>query len=316
MSGNVLLLLLGIVLMVILSMAAGFIFGCLACLVLGQPSHKPKPEEISIQKEEIQMPQDLPATKEEILVRLREKPWFQASRMLVKTTIENLPNKFTGYLEDLVGRPDGMLGDLDVQWINHVYPTNFGIATLFAVRSPEGNEYEYEYFSWGRGPLSGAKGVVRILDDANNVTHLAILRGMKFATGKEEFDIPGGFREGVETDPSGVLQRFIIELQEELGLKEPPTILKVHKLGRLRIDAGMTNNWPYIFCADIPASEQAQIGEVSNPDEWELSDIGPFIVPISQLPKLISSNDDSYFLSVVARMIPLGLIPLSLFADA
>ena len=256
------------------------------------------------------------ATMQDVLERLRKKPWYIASRMLVKTTIESLPNKFLGYLEDLADRPEGFLGDLEVQWINHVIPTNFGIVTLFAVKSPEGNEYEYEYYSWGRGPLSGVKGIVRLIDDSGNVTHLALLRGVKFATGREDFDLPGGFREGVETDPSGVLQRFVVELQEELGMAEPPTLSAVHKLGRLRVDAGMTNNWPYIFCADMPASEHAQIGEVPNPDEWELSDIGPFVIPISQLPALIDTNDDAYFLSVVARMLRQGLLPTSALATS
>lgn len=253
-------------------------------------------------------------TRTEILERLEEKPWFQASRMLIQNTLLSLPDTYLGYLEDLADRPDGMVGDLEVQWINHVFPINFGISTVFAVKSTEGKPYEYEYFSWGRGPVSGAKGIVRILDERGDVTHLAILRGAKFATGREEFDIPGGFREGVETDPSVVLEGFAKELQEELGLKKPPSILETHQLGRLLIDAGMTNNWPYIFCADIPASELTKIGEVENPDEWELSDIGPYVVPINQVGQLIERNDDSYFLSVVSRMLYRGLLPHSVLA--
>lgn len=247
-------------------------------------------------------------TRDEILQKLQEKPWFKASGRNVQATLQFLPAIFDGYLADLADRPGENVGNLEVLRINHIFVSNFGAITIFAVKSPEGNEYEYEYFSWNRGPLSGAKGLVRLLNDKGKATHIVIVRGEKFATGKSEYDLAGGFTEGMEGVEGLLKKRFLTELKEELGMNEAPTILAVHDLGRLHVDAGLTNNWPFLFCADVPLSEVPKIGVTNNPDEWELEN-GPIVVPVEQLSELIDANDDALFLSAVCRLKNRGLLP-------
>jgi hypothetical protein len=251
-----------------------------------------------------------PEKRNAIVDKLAGKAWYMASDFELRVKLANLPADHDGYLEDLANRPDN-LGSLTVHKIVGLKQGNFALITLFEVTQPGAEKpYTYEYVSWRQGPLSGAKGLVLIANGEGKITHFVILRGPKFAVGGIAFDIVGGFAEVNEAGVGKMIGRFEKELQEELGVPTL-TIKQIHDLGNILPDAGMTNNHPKIFAAVIDASEAKKIGELPNPDPWELDGLGPIIMPIGQLAETILANNDAFFHIVVTRLVAKGVLPAS-----
>lgn len=193
---------------------------------------------------------------------------------------------------------------------------NFAVIPVFEISKldPEGNptgvKQTYEFVSWRHGEESGAKGVVFVKKDGK-ITHFIILRGAKFATGREEFDTLGGFIEpteaGVENKVKEIASR---EIGEELGLTDIK-IDEVISLGKIKTDAGMTNNAPFVFAATINADEALRIShEPINLDPTDLKS-GPLIFPIEQLSEVLAKNEDSFFAFTIAKAINEGILTLS-----
>jgi hypothetical protein len=251
-------------------------------------------------------------SREEILEKLESHAWYIATDHNIAVELQTLPDDHDGYLEDLANRPD-QIGDLEIHKIVALKRGNFAIITLFEVSRPQADKrYTYEYVSWKNGPLSGAKGLVLILDPSGKITKFLLIRGSKFAVGGDAFDVPGGFATVDEKGVNGMLDRFKKELQEELGV--PNIIVKtVHNLGRILPDAGMTNNHPQLFVAIIDAAQSEQIGQLPNPDPWEL-EMGPTILSIEKLRETVITNDDAYFHILVTRAIARGILPPSVLS--
>lgn len=246
-----------------------------------------------------------------ILEKLGKKAWFVASDVGLIAELATLAEIWDGYLEDLANRPD-VIGDLTVHRIVAAHFGNFAVITMFEVTRPAADKpYTYEYVSWNRGPMSGAKGLV-LIETSGQISHFVVLRASRFALGAEAFDAVGGFAEVSEKGVKGMLGRFETEIKEELGAPEL-VVKEVHDLGRLLPDAGMTNNHPLIFAAVIDAGQADKVGSLSNPDPWELAS-GPTIMPMSRLRETVLANDDSYFHIVVTRLIAKGILPTSCLA--
>lgn len=206
----------------------------------------------------------------------------------------------------MAGRPD-KIGGVEVIELLKLPRGNFALLPMFKVRNETGTEYTYEYVSWRYGPESGAKGLVFVENDGQ-ISHFIVLRGDKFATGKRESDSVGGFMDLNVDGVTNGLQRIKKELTEELGVPDLK-VNKVYDLGEVVPDAGMTNNKPRLFVTVIDANQAQRISnQPLNPDEYELK-AGTVIIPISQLPEIIATNNDVFFLSAVSRAAAKGIIP-------
>ncbi|MDO8621579.1 MAG: hypothetical protein Q7R31_04870 [Candidatus Levybacteria bacterium] len=244
-----------------------------------------------------------------IVESLMTRPWFQRTSKELQLELAQLPQQgrenHDGFLADLAGRPDKM-GGIEVLELAKLPRGNFALIPTFKVKNEKGDEYTYEYVSWRYGPNSGAKGIV-FIENGGKISHFVVLRGEKFATGQKESDSVGGFIDlnvdGIKT----VLQRIDREIKEELGVSDLK-IKAVYDLGEVLPDAGMTNNKPRIFAAVINADEAQRVsGSPLNLDKYELR-AGVVIIPISQLGKTTTINNDSFFLSAVARSAAYGII--------
>lgn len=249
--------------------------------------------------------------RQAIFEELKQRPWFRNTIMELQVELATLPAEpkcnFDGFLRDLASRPD-KISNVNVISLERIARGNFAIVPIFNVQNDKGDRYTYEYVSWRYGPQSGVKGLVLIETDGKP-THFVVLRGEKFATGRTETDSVGGF---IDLNVDGVLKavdRVKREIQEELGLPEVKLIRDPVDLGKLAIDPGMTNNRPGMFLASIDASEAANLqGRPLNPDPYELAG-SAVIYPIAQLKDVVLKNEDSFFLSCVARAWASGAIP-------
>jgi hypothetical protein len=247
----------------------------------------------------------------EIIHQLQERPWYQATSPFLQLELMTLPQSgrenHDGFLQDLVARPEEM-GGITVLHLERLSRGNFGLVPIFRVRNAAGTEYTYEYFSWRYGSESGAKGIV-FVENNGQLTHFIILRGEKFATGKLEWDLVGGFADLNVDGVSALMQRIAVEVKEELGLPEL-TIKRVVDFGPHLVDAGQTNNRPVLFAAVIDGSEAEHLSsQPVNPDQFELRS-GPVIFPISQLLELVKEIQDGMYRSAAILAIAHGLIDL------
>jgi hypothetical protein len=256
-----------------------------------------------------QISQELTPQRRMVVESLMERPWFRRTSKELQVELATLPQtgreNHDGFLADLAGRPD-RIGGVEVVELLKLPRGNFALLPMFKVRNEAGTEYTYEYVSWRYGPESGAKGLVFVENDGQ-ISHFIVLRGDKFATGKRESDSVGGFMDLNVDGVTNALQRIKKELTDELGVPDL-TVKNVYDLGEVVPDAGMTNNKPRLFATVIDANQAQRISEHPlNPDEYELK-AGVVIIPISQLPGIIETNNDAFFLSAVARAAAKGII--------
>ena len=250
--------------------------------------------------------------RQAIFAELKLRQWFLNTPSELHVELAKLPAdpkcNFDGFLLDLAKRPE-QLSNVTVMSLNRLAKGNFAIIPIFDVVNHAGQRFTYEYVSWRYGPHSGAKGLVLVEKDGKP-THFVILSGEKFATGKRETDCAGGFIDIGVNGVTSVLERIKTEIQEELGLTTVTLSRDPIDLGPLRVDAGMTNNYPGIFIAHIDAKDATNLGKVSqNGDPHELR-ANVIIYPIGQLRAVVGKIKDSFFLSCVAKAWASGDLPL------
>lgn len=246
-----------------------------------------------------------------IYQKLRDKEWFRNTDMDIQKKLMSLPDSgkrnHDRFLEDLSDRP-GVLGNVKVERMIDLPHGNFALVPKFEVsRTDNPNmRYTYEYASWYTGPLSGAKGVVFVEKDGVT-THFILLNGEKFATGKPQLQAIGGFYDKGFNGIHSITDTILNEIREELGHRELE-IKKFENLGVVQPDAGLTNNAPELYAATISADELPKLSaEPVNTDVYELKH-GAVIIPMAQLPDVVMTNSDGYFLSTIAKAWAKGII--------
>ncbi len=253
------------------------------------------------------------ATKERkaIFEKLQEKEWFLKSDPLIQKQLLTLPDKgrenHDGFLKDLANRKE-VISNIKVERMIDLPRGSFALVPKFEVSRIDNPSlrYTYEYVSWRTGPLSGAKGVV-FVEKEGQTTHFIVLKGEKFAPAKKTFDTIGGFIDVNSDGVSTIHERTIAEIQQELGVPKLE-VSRVVNLGNVLPDAGMTNNEPSLFAAFISDKDLGKISSTPiNPDVHELKS-GAVIFPMADLPKIVMSNNDGYFLSTIARAWAKGII--------
>lgn len=247
-----------------------------------------------------------------IFEKLQEKKWFQKTDSELQKKLLALPDKgienHDGFLEDLASRPEE-ISNIKVERLIDLPRGSFALVPKFEVSHTDNpsRRFTYEYVSWRNGPLSGEKGVV-FVEKGGETTHFIVLRGEKFAPGKETYDSLGGFADLGVDGVTTIDERTAKELREELGVTDIKLTRKVN-LGRINTDVGMTNNEPGVFAAFIDGSDAAKISSKPlNGDVYELKS-GAVIFPMDKLPSVVMTNSDSFFLSAIARAWAKGIIP-------
>lgn len=246
--------------------------------------------------------------RQAIETRLRDRDWFAFTSAEVRDSLLGLGEDCNGMLEHLVNRPPEGGGVRLVRLRDLLFPQNqmiFGFFVNFEVQKLDDPDkhFNYQYFIWKQGPMSGTKGVV-LVEQAEEITHVVCLKGFSFAVGDDTYDCPGGFGTG---DKATIKEQFLLELQEELGLGEMD--VRYIQLGYNLVDRGLTANCPAMIAAVISGEDAKSIqkGKYVNVDQYEMES-GAVIVPIEQLwgpDGFMMKNNDGFFLGCMARLIAL-----------
>ncbi len=234
----------------------------------------------------------------EALEIIQSKPWYERTSVENAAKIHGLGDDWTGYLVDLANRKDS-IGGLEVVSLSELLLGGFGCLTRFKVKNQKGVEFLYEYFSWKKGPMSGAKGLVFIADKNGKITHFAYLEVEKFAAGGIIcVDLPGGFCEDIDTTTATkFLTNMTRELSEEFGATEINVISAIN-IGQYTPDYGMTNNAPFLFSVVISADFKY---DGINADMYEVRS-NVKVRPICELKKATTEISDGFFLACIAKL--------------
>lgn len=267
----------------------------------------------AIQKAELDMVLTRTTPERRMLYeKLRTKKWFRNTDLTLQKELISLPDKgkrnHDRFLEDIAGRPD-TVANIKVERMIDLPHGSYALVPKFEVSRTDnpGMRYTYEYASWWTGPLSGAKGVVFVEKDGK-LTHFIALKGDKFATGKPQIGAFGGFYDKGSDGMRTITDSIITEIREELGNPDLE-IKKFENLGVVQPDAGLTNEAPELYAASISAEDFFKLSsEAVNPDLYELKQ-GAIVVPIEQLPDIVMTSTDGFFLSTIARAWAKGIIP-------
>ena len=248
--------------------------------------------------------------RKKIFETLKEKQWFQNTSRDLQKTLLTLPDKgaenHDGFLKNLSERPE-TLANIKVERLIDLPKGAFVVLPKFEVSRVDNpsTRFTYEYVSWRNGPLSGAKGVV-FVEKEGKATHFIVLKGDKFAPGKNTFDTIGGFIDKPK-DEAAIHEGTMKEIRDELGVSTL-TVSRTVDLGRVLTDEGLTNNEPKLFAAFISSDEAKKItSDPVNPDIYELKN-GAVVLPMKDLPKVVMENSDGLFLSTIARAWAKGII--------
>lgn len=243
--------------------------------------------------------------KVEAFGKIQKKCWYLKTSSEVKDKLNGLGDAWTGYLVDLANRSD-IVGGLKHLAMVDLLLGGFGCITRFLVTNGE-KEYTYEYFSWSKGPKSGAKGLVFLADKNGKVNHFAYLEAEKFAAGGITcVDIPGGFAEEIDmATATKFLASMTRELTEEFGAKSLE-IISIENLGQYTPDYGMTNNAPFIF--SIIVSADIQYDGINTDDLEVKSKI--LVRPIGDLKKITATITDGFFLACIAKLWANNSLPI------
>lgn len=244
--------------------------------------------------------------KEKALEKIHKRQWFKNTSLEIQSKINDLDDSWKGYLVDLAKR-NNVIGGLEVISMADLLLGGFGCLTIFNVRNSEGKIFKYEYFSWNRGPMSGAKGIVFLSDRFQKINAFVYLEAEKFAAGgKVCIDLPGGFAEKIDMiTAEKFLTNMTRELKEEMGVVSI-TILSIEQLGQYSPDYGMTNNCPFLFSIVI-STDFTFDGE--NTDEFEVKSKVK-IRRIEELQEFVSTCSDGFFLAIIAKLWAEGKLPI------
>lgn len=237
----------------------------------------------------------------EVLRQLFAKQYVQDSSAEVQEQLRFLAEAAPGYIADLLNRAEIFPGTKLLKITSIQYQQDkpiFGIFTYFDIETEAGKVYNYQYFGWKQGPNSGTKALVAFIEETGGkrkITHLCFMETFKFAPAKVMLDLIGGFSESGEIG-NATLRR---ELEEEVGITQDD-IVETISLGRLMVDAGMTNNHPNLALVLVRPNNSEKFAQHINTDPHEMP--GKFkVYPWSSLKELVKTNDDSFFLAAIAR---------------
>lgn len=249
----------------------------------------------------------------DILKNLQRNDWYKNTNQSIKDNLQDLPEDFNPFLEDLAKRPEE-IGELDILKMIKLGRGHFMIMPVFEVRSTITNQvFTYEYVSWKTGSNPGNRGVI-FLETDGRISHFLTLKSHKFSTATETYDSIGGlYLRFYNNKPENLPKKIETEIKFHLGLKEIE-FKKIINLGQCHPDYGMTNNKSDLYAATIDVSH---IPNLTTKDDFRLTHkpVGfeLQIVPVSELPDYILNKiDDNYFLSTIARCLATPSLEITL----
>ena len=254
------------------------------------------------EKEMVKEMEKLSATRLGQIARLEERGWWNATDASIRLKIAYLPEKWSGFFEDLIARED-VVGGLEHTKIIRFETDKgmFGGLVNFEVVNHHNNDQlqSYMYWSWRTGPKSGAKGQVFVATNGKVVGFVDIT-SEKFAVGgKATGDLVGGFGEPGEA----ILETAIRELKEEL--QSSVRVTKVVDLGDYFVDVGLTNNCPTLFYAIVEADTVPVFAKSDQHDKLEVT--SEFKVrPFSEYFDYVATSKDGMTLAVFAKIVATG----------
>lgn len=243
-----------------------------------------------------------------VLKKIKTKKWYADSSSKIRERIGDLVKnpRSVGFIDDLANRPETVGGKKQLRVTKIVSATDknsiYGIAVWFEIEE-EGKKQEEGYYSWGMGPISGAK-ILILVKRNSKVSHIALLKDAQLPVGSKAYNLVGGFALLNES----IYDLISRKLYRDIGIdvtKQSVFIEEVIGLGRIMPDSGMTNNHPLLYAIILKVDEEV-FPFMKKGKTYEGED-GLVLWPVERLSELVNKVDDAYTLSSLARLALGGL---------
>lgn len=250
--------------------------------------------------------------REEALAKIKAKNWFINSNSEIKEGIEQIPNDFQGFMNELADRPD----ENEFYKINKMTDIYWGVryaVPVFEVTSKkDGGDYVNSYMSWRKGNYLSLKGLLLIATQGK-ISHFLVKKSFRFAPDLEMYEAIGGIYPLEEIEDNS--KAYEVYLQQELSEKLRIPKIKISKmidLGKVYPDASMTDEVAKLFTAQI---EVEDINSITSYIEGKTYidhryDYSFEVFPIEKLFKFLAETNDSFLLAIFGRLQALNVIKL------
>jgi hypothetical protein len=229
---------------------------------------------------------------------LADKNWFKNTDFEIKKQVLSLPDNFEGYIYSLTERED-YLGEDSVTRLKKIAIGEHLITSVFELKSRKTDQtYLKEYVSWCYGNHPGLKGLI-LIKTGDKITHFVMTKAEKFPVGHTTFDAIGGLTQYTAQEIANTRDEINRLIRKKLGVNSL-NICDIYNLGHIEVDNGLTPNYPGIFAITVDAKDFSDSKRPSKVD----------IVPIEQLDQYIAKVDDSFFLTIISRLLAKKIITL------
>lgn len=250
--------------------------------------------------------------KKTALKKIKAHQWYIQSEDKIKSAIENLPDDFSGFLNELADRLDEnefyMINKMtDIYW-----GVRYAVPVFEVVSKKDGGSYVNSYMSWRKGNYLSLKGLLLIAVHGQ-ITHFLVKKSFRFAPNVEIYEAIGGIEplEDVEDDN----RSYEIYLQQELSDKLRIPEIKISKmidLGKVYPNASLTDEVSKLFSAQIEVENIASIVDYIQNKTYidKRYDYSFEVIPIEKLFKFLAKTNDSFLLAIFGRLQALNVIKL------
>ncbi|KKR67379.1 MAG: hypothetical protein UU09_C0031G0011 [Microgenomates group bacterium GW2011_GWA2_40_6] len=250
--------------------------------------------------------------RQDAMAKIKNKRWYQDSSQEIQEKIDEIPEDFQGFLNDLADREEEN-GFYFIKKLKQIFWDDRYVVPTFEVKSKKDNsDYVNSFVAWRKGVHRSINSLV-LVETQGEITHFIAKKSIRFATGREIYESIGSIHPPRDVDENS--QEYMQYLQQEFEKTLRLPNLKISRLinlGNIYPDAGMTDTIVKLIAIKV---ETCDINEIKNYIDGNIYndkryDYGFEIIPIERLLKFLSETNDSFLLAIFGRLQALNVIKL------
>jgi len=251
-------------------------------------------------------------SRQDALKIIQSRRWYQNSDQEIRTKINEIPDDFQGFLNDLVDRGEDNEFYSIIKITNIYWDDRYAIPQFEVKSKRDGKDYVNSYIAWRKGIYHSLRGLV-LIETEGEISHFLIRKSVRFAAQKEVYESIGSIYPPRDIEEKGPAYEFYLQTELSGVLRIPDLkISRLYDLGQIYPDIGMSDNIVKLFAAQIEVGSIETIDTYINGKRYndKRYDYGFEVIPIGRLLKFLAETNDSFLLSIFGRLQALNVIKL------
>lgn len=251
-------------------------------------------------------------SREEALSLIKSREWYKNSSKAIKDLIENVPEEFEGFLNDLADRKDQnefyVIRSLrDIFWSER-----YALPVFDVISAKDGLSYVNSYVSWRKGIYYSLRGLI-LVAEKGEISYFIVKKSFRFAVDREVYEAIGGIHPLRNVDEDS--QAYQLYLQTELGkiLRIPKvTVSRTIDLGKVYPDASISDTFTKLFVTQIEVDSVNELTPFIENKSYidKRYDYSFEVIPIEKLLRFLAETNDSFLLAIFGRLQALNVVKL------